>query len=268
MANAAMRDAQAQVNVGNRSPRLTWISGMMMSVVVSTLLLPHSLRSAWMMWRLWTRDRAGEEDDGEPTLYDDDFDLDYSTLMGVIDNEEVANVHARVNFNWHLGVMEQQCLQQAAFMKYLRGTVVPHFQETQYETMKTAKDKADKSNTSLKAELKRAEKAGGSSAGMDRQAVANLVNKNLSRHQARWEEEKAKLVAIGNNLVKESFENALAQLSLRNPALVRDRASHEFGVFRGQVCKVDTSARKLIGMESGDEVADWDEEGSYWLENE
>ncbi|KAJ1388913.1 DUF3084 domain-containing protein [Sesbania bispinosa] len=246
--------------------------------------------------------------------------------MVVLANEEVANVHARVNFNQHLQVMVLQCPQRAAFMKYLRGTIVPHFQEVQssneelekevtnleasielvgnemkkykaqYETLNTTKDKADKSNPSLKAELKRVredmalrtaeveaamkstedlrvvkeqvEKAGRSSAGTDRQVVANLVKNNLARHQAKLDEEKTKLVAIGNNLVKESFENSLAQFSLRNPTLVRDGVSHKFEVFRGQICKVDALARKLIVMDSEEEVTDWDEEGSYRLENE
>ncbi|KAJ1422835.1 hypothetical protein SESBI_12776 [Sesbania bispinosa] len=94
-------------------------------------------------------------------------------------------------------------------------------------------------------------------------AVAALVKKNLVRHEAKWDEEKAKLVAIGNSLVKDSFENSMAQLSIRNPGLVRDGVSHEFEVFRGHVCKVDTSARKLVDVDSGVELADWDEEGKY-----
>ncbi|KAJ1389891.1 DUF5068 domain-containing protein [Sesbania bispinosa] len=248
-----------------------------------------------------------DEEIGESILYDDDFSLDRSALMDVIANEEVANVHPQVNFTRHLGVVEQQCLQQAAFMKYLRGIVVPHFQEvqgsndelekemkaykTQYEAAKATKDKVEKSNTSLKAELKkvredlalgtvemeamkkethdlrvekeRAEKAGGLSVGMDKQVVAALIKKNLARHQAKWDEEKEKLVAIGNNLVKESFENSFAQLSLRNPALVRDEVSYEFEVVRGQIFKVDTAARKLIDVDSSQEVANWDDEGSY-----
>ncbi|KAJ1383368.1 hypothetical protein SESBI_43432 [Sesbania bispinosa] len=90
---------------------------------------------------------------------------------------------------------------------------------------------------------------------MDKQAVATLIKKNLARHLAKWDEEKEKLVAMGNNLVKEFFENAMAQLSLRSPALVRDGVSHEFKVFCGLICWVDTLARKLISVDSGGEVA-------------
>ncbi|KAJ1417100.1 hypothetical protein SESBI_16786 [Sesbania bispinosa] len=262
-----------------------------------------------------------EEEDGEPVLYDDDFDVDHPALMGLLANEEVAKVHNSVSFTHHLQVVEQQSLQHAAFLKYIRGTVVPHFQDvrsnnealegevnglkasvelvgkelksykTSNEQLKTAKESAEKSLTTARNELKKAqedlalrtaeveaakkevldlraekeslEKAGASGSGMSKQAVAALVKKNLVRHQAKWDEEKAKLVAIGNSLVKDSFENAMAQLSIRNPGLIRDGVSHEFEVFRGQVCKVDTSARKLVDMDSGVELADWDEEGKY-----
>ncbi|KAJ1422091.1 hypothetical protein SESBI_13216 [Sesbania bispinosa] len=85
--------------------------------------------------------------------------------------------------------------------------------KTQIENLKTTKEKAEKSNTGLKTELKklredlavrtgeveatkkeaddlRAEmeqmrKAGSSSAGMGKQAVATLIKKNLARHQAK-----------------------------------------------------------------------------------
>ncbi|KAJ1393883.1 hypothetical protein SESBI_34646 [Sesbania bispinosa] len=262
-----------------------------------------------------------EEEDGEPVLYDDDFDVDHPALMGLLANEEVAKVHNSVSFTRHLQIVEQQSLQHAAFLKYIRGTVVPHFQDvrsnnealegevsglkasvelvekelksykTSNEQLKTAKESAEKSLTTARNELKKAredlalrtaeveaakkevldlraekeslEKAGASGSGMSKQAVAALVKKNLVRHQAKWDEEKAKLVAIGNSLVKDSFENAMAQLSIRNPGLVRDGVSHEFEVFRGQVCQVDTSARKLVDVDSGVELADWDEEGKY-----
>ncbi|KAJ1394272.1 putative cingulin-like protein 1 isoform X1 [Sesbania bispinosa] len=262
-----------------------------------------------------------EEEDGEPVLYDDDFDVDHPALLGLLANEEVAKVHNRVSFTRHLQIVEQQSLQHAAFLKYIRGTVVPHFQDvrsnnealegevsglkasvelvgkelksykTSNEQLKMAKEKAEKSLTVAKNELKKApedlalrtaeveaakkealelraekeslEKAGASGAGMSKQVVAALVKKNLVRHQAKWDEEKAKLVAIDNNLVKDSFENAMAQLSIRNPDLVRDRVSHEFEVFKGQVCKVDITARKLVNVDSGVELADWDEEGKY-----
>ncbi|KAJ1407566.1 putative cytoskeleton-associated protein 4 [Sesbania bispinosa] len=227
-----------------------------------------------------------EEDHREPVLYDDDFDLDQPALMGVLANEEVAGVHARINFNRHLRVIEQQCLQQAAFMKYLWGTVVPHFSE-----IWTAKDKAEKSNTGLRTELKKAredlavrtaeaeaakkeandlcdevervQKAGNSSSGMGKQEVTTLIKKNLARHQSKWEEEKSKLVALGANLVKESFENAMAQIRLRNPDLNLDGMSHEFEMLHGHICRVDTEARKLYDVDTGDEVADWDEDGEY-----
>ncbi|KAJ1377677.1 Protein FLX-like [Sesbania bispinosa] len=222
-----------------------------------------------------------EEEDGEPVLYDDDFDVDHPALMGLLANEEVAKVHDSVSFTRHLQVVEQQSLQHAAFLKYIRGTVVPHFQDvrsnnealegevnglkasvelvgkelksykTSNEQLKTAKESAEKSLTTVRNELKRAredlalrtaeveaakkeildlraekeslEKGGsGPGSGMSKQAVAALVKKNLVRHQAKWDEEKAKLVAIGNSLVKDSFENAMAQLSIRNPGLVRD----------------------------------------------
>ncbi|KAJ1436572.1 hypothetical protein SESBI_04186 [Sesbania bispinosa] len=141
--------------------------------------------------------------------------------------------------------------------------------KTQNENLKTAKDKAEKSNTGLKVELKKlredlvSQKAGSSPAGMGKQAVATLIKKNLVRHQAKWEEEKAKLVALGANLVKESFENAMAQVSLRNPDLNLDGLSHEFEVLRGRICRVDTEARKLFDADTGEEVEDWDEEGEY-----
>ncbi|KAJ1421154.1 cingulin-like protein 1 [Sesbania bispinosa] len=241
--------------------------------------------------------------------------------MSILGNEEVAKVHGSVNFTRHLQVVEQQSLQHAAFLKYIRGSVVPHFQDVQstnesleeevsclkasvklvgkelksYKTsneqLRTAKEKVEKGLGVAKAELKKTredlalrtteveaakkevlelrtekeqlEKAGGSASGMNKQAVAALVKKNLARYQAKWDEEGAKLVAIGNNLVKDSFENAMAQLSLRNPGLVRDGVSHEFEVFRGQVCKVDTAARKLVNVDSGLELLDWDEEGKY-----
>ncbi|KAJ1422186.1 hypothetical protein SESBI_13186 [Sesbania bispinosa] len=207
-----------------------------------------------------------EEGDGEPVLYDDDFDVDHPALMGLLANEEVAKVHNSVSSTRHLQVVEQQSLQHAAFLKYIRGTVVPHFQDsykTSNEQLKTAKESAEKSLTTARNELKKAredlalrtaevevakkevldlraekeslEKAGASGSGMSKQAVATLVKKNLLRHQATWDEEKAKLFAIGNSLVKDS----------------------------GQVCKVDTSARKLVDVDSGVELADWDEEGKY-----
>ncbi|KAJ1390849.1 putative flagellar attachment zone protein 1-like [Sesbania bispinosa] len=262
-----------------------------------------------------------EEEDGESVLYDDDFDVDHPALMGLLANEEVAKVHNSVSFTRHLQIVEQQSLQHAAFLKYIRGTVVPHFQDvrsnnealegevsglkasvelvgkelksykTSNEQLKTAKETAEKSLTTARNELKKAredlalrttkveaakkevldlraekeslEKAGASGSGMSKQAVAALVKKNLVRHQAKWDEEKAKLVAIDNSLVKDSFENAMAQLSIRNPGLVWDGVSHEFEVFRGQVCKVDTSARKLVDVDSGVELADWDGEGKY-----
>ncbi|KAJ1413996.1 holo-ACP synthase [Sesbania bispinosa] len=78
---------------------------------------------------------------------------------------------------------------------------------------------AKKSVEDLWAEKEHAEKAMGSSSGMDKQAVTTLIRKNLAWHQAKWNKEREKLIAIGNNLVKESFENALAELSLKNLAL-------------------------------------------------
>lgn len=210
-------------------------------------------------------------------------------------------------------------------MKYLRGTVVPHFSEirdnnehlegevsglkasielvgkelksykAQNESLKTAKDKSEKSNTGLKAELKKAwedlavrtaeveaakkeadnlraevervQKAENTSSEMGKQEVTALIKKNLARYQAKWEEEKAKLVAIGANLVRESFENAMAQIRLRNPELSLDEMSHEFEVFHGRICRVDSEARKLYDVDTGDEVADWDEEGEYRKED-
>ncbi|KAJ1402030.1 hypothetical protein SESBI_28401 [Sesbania bispinosa] len=310
-------------------------------MVVSILPGPPSPRSRMKMLRLQAEGKTGmrlarggkgtikaslprgrkRRGGGPPILYDDDFNLDHPILMGVLANEEVANVHARINFNRHLRVVEQQCLQQAAFMKYLRGTVVPNFQEvrdsneglekevnrlkasvelvgkelksykTQNETLKTAKEKAEKSNSGLKVELKKlredlvvrtakveaakkeaddlrvemeqVQKARNSSVGMGKQAVAALIKKNLARHQAKWEEEKTNLVAIGNNLVKESFDNALDQVSLRNPNLNLDGVSHEYEVLRGRICRLDTEARKLFDVDSGEEVVEWDEEGEY-----
>ncbi|KAJ1389258.1 hypothetical protein SESBI_38424 [Sesbania bispinosa] len=213
--------------------------------------------------------------------------------MSILGNEEVAKMHCSVNFTRHLQVVEQQSLQHAAFLKYIRESVVPHFQDVQssnealeeeviglkasielvgkeltsYQTsneqLRLAKEKAEKSLEVLRTELKKAredlalrtaeveaskkealdlraekeqlEKAGGSATGMNKQVVTALVKKNLARYQAKWDEEKAKLVAIGNNLVKDSFENAMAQLSLRNPGLVRDGVSHEFEVFSGTI---------------------------------
>ncbi|KAJ1375727.1 hypothetical protein SESBI_50691 [Sesbania bispinosa] len=259
-----------------------------------------------------------EDEDDEPVLYDDDFDIDHPTLLSVLGNEEVAKVHNSVNFTRHLRVIEQQSLQHAAFLKYIRGSMVPHFQDvrstnetleedvnglkasvelvgkelksykTSNEQLRTAKEKAEKGLGVAKNELKKAredlalrtaeveaakkevlelqaekeqlERSGGSATGVSKQAVAALVKKNLARYQSKWDEERAKLVAIGNNLVKDSFENAMAQLSLRNPGLIRDGVSHEFEVFRGQVCKVDIAARKLVNVDSGLELADWDEE--------
>ncbi|KAJ1434405.1 hypothetical protein SESBI_05549 [Sesbania bispinosa] len=242
-------------------------------------------------------------------------------LIGVLANEEVARVHSRINFNWHLRVVEQQCLQQAAFMKYLWGTVVSHFSEiwdanetlegevsglkasielvgkelksykAQNETLKTVKDKAEKSNTGLRTELKKVredlavrtaevevvkkeandlrakiakmQKTGSSSSGIGKHEVTTLIKKNLARHQAKWEEEKTKLVALEANLVKRSFENALAQVRLKNPGLNLDGMSHEFEVLHGHICRVDTEARKLYDVDTGDEVADWDEDGEF-----
>ncbi|KAJ1383794.1 putative rootletin-like [Sesbania bispinosa] len=189
-------------------------------------------------------------------------------------NEEVANVPSRVNFTRHLQEVEQQCLQQAAFMKYLRGIVMPHFHGVQ-----SSNKDLEKEETRLKASVKLVGKemkaykefVGREGAcrevqrvviDVDKLAVMTLIKKNLARHQAKWDEEGKKLIAIGNNLVKESFENALAQLSLKK-ALVRDRVSHEFEVFRDQICKVDTLAHKLINVDSGEEVVDWDREGKY-----
>ncbi|KAJ1400266.1 hypothetical protein SESBI_29650 [Sesbania bispinosa] len=262
-----------------------------------------------------------EEDNGEPVLYDEDFDLDQPALMGVLANEEVVGVHSRINFDRHLRVVEQQCLQRDAFMKYLRGTVVPHFAEirdtnenlegevtgfkasielvgkelksykAQNESLKTVKVKAEKSNIGLRTELKksredlavrtaeveaekkeaddlraeieRVQKVRNPSSGMGKQEVTALIKKNLACHQAKWEEEKAKLVALGANLVKESFENAVAQIKLKNPGLNLDEMSLEFEVFRGHIFRVDIEARKLYDVDTGDEVADWDEDGEY-----
>ncbi|KAJ1379346.1 hypothetical protein SESBI_46978 [Sesbania bispinosa] len=213
------------------------------------------------------------------------------------DGEPVANVHSRINFNRHLLVVEQQCLQQVAFMKYLWGTVVLHFSEmwdanealegevsglkasvelvekqlksykAQNKSMKTAKDKAKKSNIELRTELKKAREdlpvRTTEVEAAKKEEVATPIKKNLARHQAKWEEEKAKLVALGANLVKESFENAMAQVSLRNPGLSLDELSHEFEMLHGHICRVDTEARKLYDVRTEDEVADWGEEGEY-----
>ncbi|KAJ1433930.1 hypothetical protein SESBI_05774 [Sesbania bispinosa] len=122
---------------------------------------------------------------------------------------------------------------------------------------------AKKEGQDHRAEKEQLEKDGDSSCWMSKQAVAALVKNNVAYFQAKWDEEKAKLVAIGNNLLKDSFENAMSQLFVRNPDLVQDGVSHEFDVFRGQVCKVDTASCKLINVDSGVEVADWDEDGKY-----
>ncbi|KAJ1415612.1 hypothetical protein SESBI_18043 [Sesbania bispinosa] len=207
---------------------------------------------------------GGKDEDGESVLYDEDFDIDHPALMSILGNEEVAKVHSSVNFTRHLQVVEQQSLQHAAFLKYIRGTAKEKAEKSlavakaglkkarEDMALRTAKVEAAKKEVlDLRAEKEKLEKAGGSATGMNKQAVTALVKKNLARYQAKWDEEKAKLVAIGNNLVKDSFENAMAQLSLRNPGLVRDGVSHEFEVFRGQVCKVDTAARKLVSVDSG-----------------
>ncbi|KAJ1408601.1 hypothetical protein SESBI_23380 [Sesbania bispinosa] len=216
-------------------------------------------------------------------LYDDDFDVDHPALMGLLANEEVAKVHNSVSFTRHLHIVEQQSLQHAAFLKYIRGTVVPHFQDvrsnnealegevnglkalvelvgkklksykTSNEQLKTAKESAEKSLTTARNELKKARE----------DLALRTAEVEAAKKEAKWDEEKAKLVAISNSLVKDSFENAMAQLSIRNPGLVRDGVSHEFEVFRGQVCKVDTSTRKLVDVDSGVELVDWDEEGKY-----
>ncbi|KAJ1392829.1 hypothetical protein SESBI_35482 [Sesbania bispinosa] len=173
----------------------------MMSVVAPTLL-PPSPKSRWMTWRPRMRDgeeeeeehgeetereipdrEAEEKEDGESILYDDDFNLDQPALMWVLANEEIANVHARVNFNQHLRVMEQQRLQQAAFMKYLCGTIVPHFQEVQSSNEELEKEvtglkdgrveAAKKAGEDLWVEKEQANKAGGALAGMDREEVAD-----------------------------------------------------------------------------------------------
>ncbi|KAJ1422966.1 hypothetical protein SESBI_12735 [Sesbania bispinosa] len=229
-----------------------------------------------------------EEEDGEPILYDDDFDVDHPALMGLLANEEVAKVHNN-DVRSNNEALEGEVSGLKASVE-LVGKELKSY-KTSNEQLKTAKESAEKSLTTAMNELKKAredlalrtaeveaakkevldlwaekeslEKAGASGSGMSKQAVAALVKKNLVRHQARWDEEKAKLIAIGNSLVKDSFENAMAQLSIQNPGLVRDGVSHEFEVFRGQVCKVDTSARKLVDVDSGVELADWDEEGKY-----
>ncbi|KAJ1427203.1 putative golgin subfamily B member 1-like [Sesbania bispinosa] len=97
-----------------------------------------------------------------------------------------AKVHNSVSFTRHLQVVEQQSFQHAAFLKYIRGTVVPHFQDvrsnnealegevnglkasvelvgkelksykTSNEQLKTAKESAEKSLTTARNELKRA----------------------------------------------------------------------------------------------------------------
>ncbi|KAJ1386439.1 kinesin [Sesbania bispinosa] len=235
-----------------------------------------------------------DEDHGEPVLYEDDFDLDQPTVMEVLANEEVTGVHSRINFNRHLRVVEQQCLQQAAFMKYLRGTVVPHFSEirdnnehlegevselkasielvgkdlksykAQNETLKTAKDKTENSNTGLRTELKKARE---DLAVRTAEVEAAKKEADNLRAEAKWEEEKAKLVAIGANLVRESFENAMAQIRLRNPELNLDGMSHEFEVLHGHICRVDSEARKLYDVDTGDEVVDCEEEGEYRKED-
>ncbi|KAJ1413347.1 putative leucine-rich repeats and immunoglobulin-like domain [Sesbania bispinosa] len=67
----------------------------------------------------------------------------------------------------------------------------------------------------------------------------------------------------GDNLVKESFENAMAQIRLKIPGLNLDGMSHEFEVLHSHICRVDTEARKLYDVDTRDEVVDWDEDGEY-----
>ncbi|KAJ1430911.1 hypothetical protein SESBI_07504 [Sesbania bispinosa] len=87
--------------------------------------------------------------------------------------------------------------------------------------MRTAEAEAAKKEAEeLRARKEQMQKTKNSSVGMDRQVVAALIKNNLARHQAKWEEEKARLLDIGNNMAKESFDNALAQLSLRNPDFI------------------------------------------------
>ncbi|KAJ1410528.1 putative cingulin-like protein 1 isoform X1 [Sesbania bispinosa] len=244
-------------------------------------------------------EREGE--DGEPVLYDDDFDVDHPALLGLLANEEVAKVHNRVSFTRHLQIVEQQSLQHAAFLKYIRGTVVPHFQDvrrnnealegevsglkasvelvgkelksykTSNEQLKTAKEKAEKSLIVAKSELKKAREDLALRTAEVEAAKKEVLELRAEKESlekagasgAGWDEEKAKLVAIDNNLVKDLFENVMAQISIWNPGLVRGGVSHEFEVFKGQVCRVDITARKLVNVDSGVELADWDEEGKY-----
>ncbi|KAJ1394093.1 putative myosin-2 heavy chain [Sesbania bispinosa] len=177
-------------------------------------------------------------------------------------------------------------------MKYLRGTVVPHFSEirdanetlegevsglrasvelvgkdlksykAQNESLKTAKDKAEKSNTGLRTELKKVredvavrtteveaakKEAGDHSAEIERMSKAGNSSSGMGKKE-------------GANLVKESFENATTQVKLKNPGLSLNGMSHEFEVLHGHICQVDTEARKLYDVNTGDEVADWDED--------
>ncbi|KAJ1386620.1 golgi matrix protein [Sesbania bispinosa] len=225
-------------------------------------------------------DGGGEDEDGEPVLYDEDSDIDHPALMSILGNEEVVKMHSSDVRNTNEALEEEVNGLKASVE--LVGKELKSY-KTSNKQLRTMKEKAEKSLAVAKAVLKKAredmalrtaeveaakkevldlraekeqlEKAGGSATGMNKQVVTALVRKNLSRHRAKWDGERAKLVAIGNNLVKDSFENAMAQLSLRNPSLVRDGVSHEFEVFRGQVCKVDTVARKLVNVDSGVELA-------------
>ncbi|KAJ1387396.1 putative U-box domain-containing protein 13-like [Sesbania bispinosa] len=109
---------------------------------------------------------TGDEEDGEAIIYDTDFDLDQPILLDVLANKEVANVHSRVNFTRHLKVGEQQCLQQATFMKYLRGTIVPHLQGVQ-----SSNEELEKQVTRLK-------------------AFVELVGKEMKAFKEQYESEK------------------------------------------------------------------------------
>ncbi|KAJ1434259.1 Restin-like protein-like Protein [Sesbania bispinosa] len=137
-------------------------------------------------------------------LYDDDFDLDQPALMGVLGNEEVSKLHSWVNFNRHPRVVEQQSLQHTAFMKaeksngLLRAELKKAREDLALRTDEV--EAAKKEVEDLRVEKEWVEKAGGPSAGMDKQVVAALVRKNLAHYQAKWDEEKAQLVDSGEEV--------------------------------------------------------------------
>ncbi|KAJ1383369.1 hypothetical protein SESBI_43433 [Sesbania bispinosa] len=151
MANAAMRAlraAQSKVNVGNEEPEIN------MDLGDNDVDLPRMRRRKNKVKRPRRRSRSERPQMrkmGESILYDDDFNLDQSSLMDVLANEEVANVHSQVQSS--NDELEKEVTRLKASVKLVGKEMKTY--KTQYEAAKTSKDNVEKSNTLLKAELKK-----------------------------------------------------------------------------------------------------------------